>query len=98
MPTPAPRWVSLYFALAGILPFLHYLQHGLSAILVFIGAKMLLEHYYKVPVETSLAVVGGVLAVSVTASLVRARFNGGDAPSAGGGTPPADEHDPKEPR
>ena len=93
---------SLYFALAGILPFLHYLQHGLSMILVFIGAKMLLEHFYKVPVELSLAVVGGVLVISVVASLVRARFNPDPAPTPeepapqpepGAEAPPKNRHD-----
>jgi tellurite resistance protein TerC len=65
---------SLYFAVAGIIPYLHYLQHGLSAILVFIGAKMLLAHHYPIPIPVSLAVVGGVLFVSVLASVVRARM------------------------
>ena len=65
---------SLYFAVAGIIPYLHYLQHGLSAILVFIGAKMLAAHHYPVPIGASLGVVGGVLAVSVLASVVRARL------------------------
>jgi tellurite resistance protein TerC len=64
---------SLYFALAGIVPFLHFLQHGLSLILVFIGAKMLLAHYYKIPTGVSLGVVAGVLAVSIVASVLHAR-------------------------
>lgn len=70
---------SLYFALAGILPYLHYLQHGLSAILVFIGVKMLAGHWYKVPTNVSLAIVGTVLGVSILASVVRARYGDREA-------------------
>jgi len=68
---------SLYFAVAGIIQYLHYLQHGLSMILVFIGVKMLLAHHYPIPIKFSLGVVGGVLAVSILASIVRAKYNGG---------------------
>ena len=73
---------SLYFAVAGIIPYLHYLQHGLSAILVFIGVKMLLAHDYPISMPFSLGVVGGVLGVSVVASVVRAHYfdHGEDAP------------------
>ena len=67
---------SLYFAVAGIIPYLHYLQHGLSMILVFIGVKMLLAHHYPIPIKFSLGVVGGVLVVSILASVVRAKYNG----------------------
>ncbi|MBK8177925.1 MAG: TerC family protein [Planctomycetes bacterium] len=65
---------SLYFAVAGIIPYLHYLQHGLSAILVFIGGKMLAASHYHIPIPVSLGVVGGVLLVSIVASVVRARM------------------------
>ncbi|HTF90126.1 MAG TPA: TerC family protein [Planctomycetota bacterium] len=65
---------SLYFAVAGIIPYLHYLQHGLSMILVFIGAKMILNHHYEISMPASLGVVGGVLIVSIVASVVRARY------------------------
>jgi len=65
---------SLYFALAGILPFLHYLQHGLALILVFIGAKMMLGEHVHIPIAVSLSVVCGVLVVSVIASVLRTRY------------------------
>ncbi len=71
---------SLYFAVAGIIPYLHYLQHGLSAILVFIGVKMLLAHHYPIPIPRSLGVVGGILVVSIVASVVRARFAKQESP------------------
>lgn len=61
---------ALYFALAGILPLFRYLHYGLSAILVFIGVKMILSGTpYKIQTEQSLVVVVSMLAVSVIASL-----------------------------
>lgn len=61
---------SMYFALAGMMEVFHYLHFGLSFILIFIGAKMLLSHYYTIPTEIALAVVGAVLALSVLASVL----------------------------
>lgn len=61
---------ALYFALAGILKLFRYLHYGLSAILVFIGVKMILSGTpYKIQTEQSLVVVVSMLAVSVLASL-----------------------------
>lgn len=45
---------SLYFALAGIEKYFRYLKYGLSAILVFVGAKMCLTDFFKIPTEVSL--------------------------------------------
>jgi tellurite resistance protein TerC len=50
-----------------------YLKLGLSAILVFVGLKMALAEFFKVPVGISLGVIGLVLGVSVAASLVATR-------------------------
>lgn len=62
---------ALYFALAGILKLFRYLHYGLSAILIFIGVKMLLSHSpYAIKTETSLIVVVSMLAASVAASLL----------------------------
>ena len=61
---------ALYFALAGVMNLFHHLHYGLSAILVFVGAKMILAHWFKVPTGIALGVVAGLLAVSVVASLV----------------------------
>ncbi len=60
---------SLYFALAGMMELFHYLHYGLAVILSFIGMKMLLSNYYHLPTSVALGVVGGVLALSVIASL-----------------------------
>jgi len=61
---------ALYFAIADALRLFHYLNIGLAAILSFIGAKMLLTDLVHVPIWVTLAVVGGVLAVSVLASWI----------------------------
>lgn len=71
---------SMYFALAGLLDYFEYLNYGLSAILVFVGAKMLLSNesfelwgvrlHYKIPIGVSLGVVAGLLALSIVASML----------------------------
>lgn len=61
---------SMYFALAGVMDYFDYLHYGLSAVLIFIGTKMLLSHYYKIPTHIALGTVIGVLAISVAASLI----------------------------
>jgi tellurite resistance protein TerC len=60
---------SMYFALAGLMEAFHYLHYGLATILMFIGVKMLLSGYYKIPTGVALGVVGGVLVLSVVLSL-----------------------------
>ncbi|HEX5083049.1 MAG TPA: TerC family protein [Blastocatellia bacterium] len=60
---------ALYFALAGVMKSFHYLHYGLSVILVFVGAKMLLADFYKIPIGVALGAVAGILAISVIASL-----------------------------
>lgn len=61
---------SLYFALSGMLKLFHYLNYGLSVVLIFIGIKMLLPERYHVPTWIALAVITGVLVLSVLASVV----------------------------
>jgi len=61
---------SMYFALAGMMEAFHYLHYGLSVILVFIGAKMLLAEFYPIGTHVALAVVIGVLAISIAASVL----------------------------
>jgi tellurite resistance protein TerC len=60
---------SMYFALAGMMEMFRYLHYGLSLVLVFVGAKMLLSHYFEIPTHLALAAVAGVLAISVIASM-----------------------------
>ncbi len=61
---------SLYFALNGVMQLFRFLKVGLAVILVFIGVKMLIEHWVDISTATSLGVIGGVLATSVLMSLL----------------------------
>jgi TerC family integral membrane protein len=61
---------SMYFAVAGMMDLFEYLHYGLSLVLILIGAKMLLSHYYTVPTAVALGTVAGVIAISVVASIV----------------------------
>lgn len=67
---------SMYFALAAFMHRFEYLKYGLSVILVFIGAKMLINHYmgtHYISTEFSLIVVVSLLALSVIVSLIKTR-------------------------
>ncbi len=66
---------ALYFALAAVMDLFHYLHYGLSVILVFVGVKMIVSGFFKIPVGIALAVVVGVLVISIAASLMRPREN-----------------------
>ena len=61
---------SLYFALAGMIEVFHLLHYGLSLILIFIGVKMLVSHYVKLPIGIALGAVAGVLLISIVLSLI----------------------------
>ncbi|HKN58378.1 MAG TPA: TerC family protein [Gemmatimonadaceae bacterium] len=60
---------ALYFLLAGVVDKFIYLKLGLSIVLIFIGLKMLLEHFIHIPIVASLGVVGAVLGASIWASI-----------------------------
>lgn len=64
---------AMYFLLAGVLGRLRYLTAGLSFVLAFIGAKMIVEPWVHISVQTSLSVVAGLLLVALAASLVVSR-------------------------
>jgi tellurite resistance protein TerC len=83
---------SLYFALAGVMDKFHYLKIGLGVVLSFVGVKMMLAHSpYKIDTLVSLAVVVGIIAASIVASLLRPRkmgaFEGPSGPESLGGEP-----------
>ena len=61
---------ALYFALGGIMQLFHHLHYGFSAILVFVGAKMLVSDLFQVPIGISLGVIGTILVISVVASIL----------------------------
>ena len=64
---------SLYFLLAGVVDKFYYLKLGLSVVLVFVGIKMTTVEIYKIPVGLSLGVIFSILAISIAASLWRAK-------------------------
>ena len=61
---------ALYFALARMMAKFHYLKVGLSLVLTFVGAKMILASVYEIPIVISLAVIVAVLAGAIVASLL----------------------------
>jgi len=61
---------SLYFAFAGVVNLFRYLTYALSAVLIFIGVKMLIEHWYVIPTSTSLFIVLTTIGVSVLVSIL----------------------------
>lgn len=61
---------SMYFLLAGVIAKFAYLKVGLSFVLIFVGAKMLLTDVYKVPVGASLGIIAGILVLSIIPSLI----------------------------
>ena len=62
---------SMYFALAGMMEVFEYLHYGLAGVLIFIGIKMMIGHYYQIPTRVALPVVGTILLISVLASVLR---------------------------
>jgi len=64
---------SLYFVLAGAVRRFTLLRPALSIVLGFVGVKMLVSHWYDIPIGLSLGVVAGVLAGAVIVSLWRER-------------------------
>lgn len=73
---------SLYFLLAGIINKFAYLKVGLSVVLVFVGAKMLLVDVYKVPIAASLGIIASILGLSVVVSLLKSPGSSSQAPVA----------------
>jgi tellurite resistance protein TerC len=65
---------SLYFVLANAIVYFRYLKFGLSIVLVFVGAKMLVTYFdMHVPTDLSLLVVLGVILSSILLSILMAR-------------------------
>jgi len=71
---------SLYFLLAGAIGYFRYLKTGLASVLIFIGVKMLIDPHghdpkwfqFEITTKLSLSIVGGIILLSVLASLLAA--------------------------
>ena len=81
---------ALYFMVTGLLDRLVYLSAGLAVILAFIGAKLILHWAHglsaaipEISTALSLAVIGGVLALTTAASLIKSRRDPGARAHAG---------------
>lgn len=61
---------SLYFALAGVVNRFWLLSYGLAVVLVFVGIKMLIIDFYKIPIEWSLIFIAIIITASIVFSLL----------------------------
>jgi len=71
---------SLYFALRGVMDYFYYLKYALSAILIFIGSKMMINHFahtygtaFHIPTTISLIIILSMLVISIAASVIRSK-------------------------
>jgi tellurite resistance protein TerC len=64
---------ALYFLLADMAQRFHLLKYGLAVVLIFVGVKMLIVDWFKIPVAVSLAVVITLLGTSIFLSLMATR-------------------------
>ena len=64
---------ALYFLLADMAKRFHLLKYGLAVVLIFVGVKMLIVDWFKIPVSVSLGVVVAVLGTSILLSLAATR-------------------------
>jgi TerC family integral membrane protein len=63
---------AMYFLLGDARERFHHLGHALGAILVFVGIKMALSHWWHLPTLASLGVIVAILAVAIVASMGKA--------------------------
>lgn len=68
---------SLFFVIKGGMNSLVYLKYGLGAILLFVSAKLLIHEFVEIPIALSLAVIVGILLITVVASLMKTRRDRG---------------------
>ena len=61
---------SMYFALSGLMKAFRFLHTGLALVLILVGLKMITADRFPVSTVVTLGLVGGVLAVSVIASVI----------------------------
>lgn len=61
---------SLFFALSSLLKMFEYLHYGVACVLIFVGLKMLLSRHFPIRTEVSLAVIAGILLVTIVASIL----------------------------
>lgn len=62
---------AMYFLLADAKERFHYLSHGLGAILLFVGIKLVLTEWYHIPIGISLGIIGVILVSAIGFSLYK---------------------------
>jgi len=67
---------ALYFALSGMISRFEHLHYGLGAILVFVGIKMILSDIVHMPPLASLAIILGILGISILTSVRKKNASG----------------------
>src|SRR5262245_35789349 len=65
---------ALYFLLATAKERFHYLSHALGAILIFVGVKMSVSHWYHLNTWVSLAIIAAILTAAIVFSIRRANM------------------------
>ncbi|MEK8023826.1 MAG: TerC family protein, partial [Candidatus Hydrogenedentota bacterium] len=69
---------ALFFLLAGAMGIFQYLKMGVAIVLIFVGGKMVAASIYEIGINVSLAVVFGILGLSILASIVKNRMGKSD--------------------
>ncbi len=64
---------AIYFLLANIARKFELLKFGIALVLMFIGAKILIEYWFEIPVVYALCVVATILATTIVLSLIKTR-------------------------
>jgi tellurite resistance protein TerC len=64
---------AMYFLLGDARERFHYLAHALGAILVFVGIKMIVSHWWHFPTVASLGVIVAIVTAAIVASTVKTR-------------------------
>jgi tellurite resistance protein TerC len=62
---------AMYFLLGDAKERFHYLSHALGAILIFVGIKMTVSHWFHLPTTASLAVIVALLVAAIVFSVRR---------------------------
>lgn len=68
---------AMFFLLANAKNRFHYLSHALGGILVFVGIKMTISHWYHLNTYVSLALIVAMLGIAIPLSLRRERIDAG---------------------
>ena len=72
---------AMYFLLANAKERFHYLSHALGAILIYVGVKMIISHWYHMNTYVSLAIIALMLVAAIVFSIRKSRQLGLESPA-----------------